>query len=283
MPKFDPSTLDLAPYRTLPTLTTTGSLALATSLVDRQPGKLPDYVKKAALRLIDAIGEMEHALTERLDRKADLGLERSFDVLVDRIWISLRGQLEFWQVYEHEGIELLSAEEQAEVEITQGRELSSVARELLARLFGDGVEFLQLTYPEQAMHMAARLRYIESRNLDDAFTTLVGVRTATLVRVCQGRYEAMVAARSAREGGVSIDLRPLHARLRNAVESYASLLLSTLWDGEDDWAKAVLAALRPLLVARQLAPRVVGADLDASLDAVDAGPVAEIDVVVPSE
>jgi hypothetical protein len=82
---------------------------------------------------------------------------------------------------------------------------------------------------------------------------------------------------------VSIDLRPLHARLRNAVESYASLLLSTLWDGEDDWAKAVLAALRPLLVARQLAPRVVGADLDASLDAVDAGPVAEIDVVVPSE
>ena len=69
MPNFDPSTIDLTPYRTLPTLTTTGSLALASSLVDRQPANLPDFVKKAAQRLIDAIGEMETALTERLDRK----------------------------------------------------------------------------------------------------------------------------------------------------------------------------------------------------------------------
>jgi hypothetical protein len=284
MSNFDPSILDLTPYRTLPTLTATGSLALASSLVDRQPADIPDYVSKAALRMIDAVGLLEQALTERLDRRADLGLERSFDVLVDRVWIGLRSHLEFWQLYEHEGIELLSPELQAEADVTKARELATIARELLDRLFGDGVDFLQLSYPEQAMHMAARLRYVESRGLDETLTVLVGARASTLVRVCQHRYEMMVAERSGREGGVMIDLRPLHAKLRGAVENYASLLLTTLYDRDEKWAQLVFAALRPIPVARQSVhrPAAEGQD-DGPSDAVDGGGVGEQAVVVESE
>jgi hypothetical protein len=244
---FDPSTLDLSGYRTMSVLTLTGSISIGKSLVDLRPLDIPPYVEKAADRLAAAVDEAEDALTDRLHRRADLGLERSFDILVDRIWISLRARLEFWSCYQHEGLGLLSAQAQVEVDVEGGRKLAVVAEELLARLFGDGVEFLRLPYPQQAAHMAARLRYVETRKLEAEFIELVGARSVTLAKVCQRRYEAMVAERSARDTTVSVDLRPLRAKIRTAAETYASLLLSTLHDGDEEWAKTVLTALRPML------------------------------------
>jgi hypothetical protein len=198
--------------------------------------------------LAEAVAEGEEGLTERLDGKADTALERAFDVLVDRIWAVLRARLEFWHCYNHEGIALLSDEEQAEVEIEKNRKLTEVAKELLARIFGEGVQFLQLSYPQQAAHMAARLRYIETRGLQAEFKELVGVAPATLVHVCQRRYEAMVVERVARDNAVNVDLRPLRAKIAWAAENYAATLLSTLPKGDEEWAKTVLAALQPMLV-----------------------------------
>jgi hypothetical protein len=228
-------------------LTLTGSISIGKSLVDLRPVDIPDYVEKAADKLAAAVEAAENALADRLDRRADLGLERSFDILVDRIWVSLRARLEFWSCYRHDGLGLLNADEHAKLDLENSRKLAVIAEELLARLFGDGVEFLRLPYPEQAAHMAARLRYVESRGLEDELGDLVDVRLITLAKICQRRYEAMVAERSARDTAVSIDLRPLRAKIRTAAENYASLLLSTLDDGDEEWAKTVLTALRPML------------------------------------
>jgi hypothetical protein len=249
---FDPSTLDLSSYRTMSVLTLTGSISVGKSLVDLRPVDIPDYVEKAADKLTAAVEAAENALTDRLDRRADLGLERSFDILVDRVWVSLRARLEFWACYRHEGLGLLGKDEQAELDIEGGRKHAAVAEELLARLFGDGVEFLRLPYPQQAAHMAARLRYVESRGLEQELAELVDERLVALARICQRRYEGMVAERSARDTAVSVDLRPLRARIRTAAENYASLLLSTLDDGDEEWAKAILTALRPMLTPGRL-------------------------------
>ncbi|KIG15128.1 hypothetical protein DB30_06036 [Enhygromyxa salina] len=211
------------------------------------PAGVPDHVNDAAQLLADAVDDAENALMERLDGKADAGLERSFDVLVDRVWVALRARLEFWQVYRHEGLDLLSAEELTTAKVEAHRKLSRVAEELLARLFGDGVDFLRVSYPQQAAHMAARLRYIESHGLQAEFVELVGAAPASLAQVCQRRYEAMVAARTARDNAVSVNLRPLRAKIRWAAENYASLLISTLPKGDAEWSETVLAALQPML------------------------------------
>jgi hypothetical protein len=248
---FDPSTLDLSGYRTMSVFTLSGSISVGKSLRDLQPFNLPDYVEKAADKLAIAVDEAEQALTVRLDQKADLGLERSFDTLVDRIWVMLRGRMEFWDCYTHEGVALLSEKEQIEADLEGGRKLATIAEELLARLFGDGVEFLRLPYPQQASHMAARLRYLETHGLEAEFAELVGTRPVALAKICQRRYEAMVSNRSARDTAVTVDLRPFRARIRSTAENYANLLLATLDGGDEEWAKIVLTALRPMLTPRR--------------------------------
>lgn len=129
---FDPTSIDLSSY-TMPILTTAGSLSLAKILIARQPANVPDYVMMASKRLAAAVAEVEAALIERLDRTADLGLERSFDLLVDRIWVVVRAQLAFWSLYHHEGMALLSAAQQAEAKIDDGRALATAADDLLAQ------------------------------------------------------------------------------------------------------------------------------------------------------
>ncbi len=248
---FDPISLNLARYRTLSVLTVTGTMSVGNSLFINRLPELPDFVENSAQKLGKRVAEGQDALTERLDRKADLGLERAFDLLVDRIWALLKARMEFWQCYTHQGISLLSAEEQDKAEVDKNRKLAAVATELLERLFGGGTEFLRMPYTQQASHMAARLNYIHSRGLSAEFVEIVGVRPAALVEICQRRYEAMVADRTARNDSVVVDLRPHRARVKHAAENYASLLLSTLDDGDADWAKAVLESLRPMLAVER--------------------------------
>lgn len=259
MAPIDIRIIDLAQYRTIPMLTVTGTISVTRSLVERSPPQLPDYVAASKKRLMSEIEHTQSAITTRLDDKFSLGAERSFDLLVDRVWGHLRSRLEFWGLYVHEGVDLFDQSERAELELDEGVALAQTAAQLLARLFGDGVEFLQMSYPEQAEHMAARLRYIEREGLGEVFEQLVGDHPALLMRICQRRYEAMVRERNSREGGVSVNLRLLREQLRRAAEDYASLLLSTIHEAEDDWITQVFAALKPMVVARNQARRGGGA------------------------
>lgn len=243
----------LARYRTTPVLSTTGTLSLAHSLIELRVAELPAYVGKAADRLVGVTEAVEAELTARLDGKADLRLERSFDLLVDRLWLALRSRLEFWQLYTHEGAELFSEAQREQLGLDEARELAALAEQLLARLFGEGADFLRLSYPQQAAHMAARLRYIEERGHGPGFEQLVGARAAALVKLCQARYAAMVTERDARPTQVNVNLRLLRDQLRRAIERYANLVLSIAEDEEvdDSLAQAALDSLHPMLAARE--------------------------------
>ena len=245
---FDPSTLgNLDRYRNLSVVTLTGTITVGEALLLAMPKQLPEHVVSAAGYLQSVIEEAEEGLTDRLDSKVDLALERAFDVLVDRVWAVLRARLEFWHCYTLPGIALLNDEEQAEAEVEKHRKLAALAKDLIARLFGKGLDFLRLPYPQQAVHMAARLRFIESRGYEDEFKELVGAAPATLAKVCQRRYEAMVKARAARDNAVIVNLKPLRAKVAWAAENYAAQLLGTLPNGDAEWAKVVLAALQPMV------------------------------------
>lgn len=240
----------LARFRTMSVLTLTGSISVGNALLQAMPDKLPVNAEAAAKLLAEAVSEAEEGLTNRLETKGDLALERAFDLLVDRIWVLLRARLEFWHCYNHAGIALLSKEEQEEAEIDKNRKLAESAKELLDRLFGDGIEFLKMSYPQQAAHMAARLRYIDSRGLGDDFKELVGQAPAVLVRVCQKRYDAMVAERTARDSAVNVDLRPLRTKLAWCAENYASALIGSVplkKKNKEEWLEIVIKALQPML------------------------------------
>jgi hypothetical protein len=228
-------------------ITLTGSITVGEALLDEMPDEVPESVEKAAKYLKSTIEQAQEGLTDRFDGKADTAIERAFDVLVDRIWIVLRARLEFWHCYTLPGVTMLSAEEQVEAEIDKNRKLAMVAKDLLARLFANGTDFLRLSYPQQAVHMAARLRYIDTRGLQEEFKELIGPAPVVLARVCQRRYESMVKARAARDTAVNVNLKPLRASVAWAVENYAAALLGTLPDGDAEWAKLVLAALQPMV------------------------------------
>lgn len=242
--------IDLGPYRTVPLLSATGTVSLGKSLLALRLPNTPAYVEKDTKKLELAIENAEAQFAERHDAGADLGLERSFDVLVDRIWVALRSRLQFWLNYDHEGIELFSDDERDELELAEARELAVVAAELLARVFGEGVEFLRLPYPRQAAEMASRLRYIETHGYGAVFEELVGARPAAFVKVCQRRYEAMVEQRDARPDGVTINLRLLRDDVKRAIERYANAVLTLIDDDDPEQSQAVLAALHPLIAVR---------------------------------
>jgi hypothetical protein len=194
----------------------------------------------------------EQAIVARLGDGVDLGLERSFDLLIDRLWLCMRSELEFWSIYHHDGIALFGPAQRAELDIDECRDLAAVAEDLRSRLFGgpDASDFLRLPYAQQASHMAGRLQLIKEKGLSATFEELVGARMVKLLHVSQQRYEEMVNARSARETGVVGNLHEHRVNLHRAIQLYALNVAGMLDDQEPDSATIVQRALLPLTLAR---------------------------------
>lgn len=271
MDKIEHRPVDLAPFRAMPLLTTRGSMSIARALVDGAPPGLPAYVDASRVRLIQRLERADKAMTARRKTTDNPKLERSFDLLVDHIWATLRGGLEFWRIYGHVGIGLFDADEQLELELEHKRELAEQAEDLLEHLFGDGLSFLRLSYPEQAEHMAERLRYIDDEGLSEVFVELVGEHSAALVRACQRRYEVMVRNRHQRKAGVRVNLRTVRESVRAAAEDYANLLLSTLHDADAERSAAVFAALEPMRSPRATLARAAEVDEELAAELDDSG------------
>jgi hypothetical protein len=243
--------IDIAALTTVPLLSAAGYVSLIKSLSEVQPKDPPKHVQKAVARMQASRGEAEQALDARLGGDVDVALERSFDLLVDRVWLFLRSQLEFWSIYEHDGIELFTEQQQAELDLEEYRALAKVADDLLDRLFGaEGSEFLRLPYMQQAAHMASRLRLIANKGLGESFEELVGARMVKLLTICQQRYEAMVNARTARESGVVADLREQRASMQRSIQLYAVAVLGMLDEDDPPTAEIVTHALAPIVVTR---------------------------------
>jgi hypothetical protein len=208
--------------------------------------------------------EAKQALVERLGDEVDTALERSFDNLVDHS--------EFWQLFNHPGLAMLTEGERNKLDLETCRELADVAGKLVERMFGlanGGTDFLRMAYPQQSAHMGSRLQLIDAHGHAQSFAEeLVIGRTATFVAICQARYEAMVKDRASRDGGPSTDLRELRTSLRRTIRLYANTVTGMLDEKDQDSPVVVHRALVPIVAAypqvrRAQAGAVEGSDAPA--------------------
>jgi hypothetical protein len=183
----------------------------------------------------------------------------------------MRGQLEFWQLFNHPGLSMLTEADRSKLDLETCRELADVAGMLVERMFGmanGGTDFLRMAYPQQSAHMGSRLQLIDAQGHTQSFAEeLVIGRTATFVSICQGRYEAMVKDRASRDGGQATDLRELRTSVRRTIRLYANTVTGMLDEQDQASPLVVHRALYPIVAAY---PQVRRAQADASADESDA-------------
>lgn len=217
----------------------------------------PDVDSEAVAQILAKLGfqvdQSRDVLTRRL-RQANpklLAQLQLFDRALDVLWYAFEYRLGSYEIYAHEGLDLLPAPLEEQVKLEQLRSRAARAAELHARLFGDGgVEFVRRPYFEQAESMATVLRLIDEDELGEELEELVGPELLRLLRACQIHYEDLLDARFARQRGVSENLRVHGNRLRRLLHRYRNALVG--WVDEDDPASVEIAwvALQPLLTLR---------------------------------
>jgi hypothetical protein len=248
------SVLDLSVYYPLPLLTTEGYVSLTNTMLDVAPTAPPAHVQLAADLLIKVLSEVEIGLVSRIDEDLSTRLDRAFDIFVDGVWLEMRERLLFFAYYKHEGTAKFTEEDRIALDFETRVDHARAADMILNRLFSEGTDFLRERFPQQATHMAARLDWVESKQLEDQLAELVTPEFVTLLKVSQNRYEAMVNERSSRDGKSVADLQALRHKLRVQLYAYAGAI-GSMYDGTPEAAKVVETALRPILVVRAQARR----------------------------
>jgi hypothetical protein len=275
------SMIDITPYQSCPQLPTEGTLSLGQDLIDAQPPELPPYAVKLAKRLAATVAETEEALVIRVEEAAgiDLAAEGKFDTVLDRFWKATRGRVDYWQLHEQEGLELLDPSEQAEMKLEQKRKLAKAARDLDKHLFGvEGLDFTRRPYPQQATLMASRLEFIQTSEHREIYIEVLGEELFESLVVMQGRYEAMVRARSKRDASSLANLRELRHQLQRVILRYASGIVSMLDEDEPDSGAIVVDALQPMVNARVRRARGSVVEDEVAEDEVAEDEVAEDEV-----
>jgi hypothetical protein len=243
-------TFDLSLYFPIPLLTTESYVSLTKDLQRAAPSQPPPHVTKALQSMAATLVEVKAGLVSRIDKDLPASLQRAFDIFVDRVWNEVRVRLEFYDIYNYEGIQKLTEAERMSIDYDTQLERSRTAATIHARLFGDGTDFLRSKYPQQATQMATRLEWLESKQLDTELADLVGHELVDLLKVCQVRYEAMISERSTRDGKSSADLRELRNKLRMQIYAYCGAVGSMLDPDSPASLEQVEAALRPVLSYR---------------------------------
>lgn len=260
--------IDITPYQTTPLLPTEATLTLGLDLHSCMPANAPEHVQKAGKRMLNTANEIKQVFITRVELAGiELGMQSLFDNAVDRFWVALRRQCSLYMIYAHEGLDMLSDEEQAQIDLADKREKAELARELDKHLFGiDGLKFLGKPWNEQVVLMGSRLAFIAASDKVSAFEAVIGPDLLNTLNVLQGRYEAMVRDRSSRDDE-GANIKALRHTLQRHISLYASAVLSLLDDDEPDSIEMVLDALRPMVNARsgrRTKPAAASADSSAA-------------------
>jgi hypothetical protein len=250
-------TFDPSPYQRTPRLSVMRALALGRALLELRPESGSSQLDRIADKLERLVSEGEATLTTRRRESipADHAIEITLDGAADALWTTLRNGLDHWSVFEHPGlVGMLQAHgrrSSTAVALAQARKKAERARELSGRLFGaDGLAFLRLPYPEQALSMASILRLIEEDGLAPSIDALAGPEVMVALVACQVQYEAMVKTRMSRVGRKSAHLGQLRGKLQRAIARYTNAVLTLLDEDEPESLDVVLTALQPVEVLR---------------------------------
>jgi hypothetical protein len=248
---IDIASIDFTQYQTTPLLPVEATLTLGLDLHEGKPPGAPPQVEKAAKRMLNTANEIKQELVARVELAGfNFGMQVAFDIVCDRFWVAVRQQFLYWMNYAHDGLDLLSEEEQDKIDLEDKREKAELARELDKHLFGiDGLNFLRKPFNQQVALMASRLSFITASEKFSGYHEVIGAELFNTLNVVQGRYEAMVRDRSSRDDD-GANLRLLRHNLQRHISLYAGAVLSMIDEDEPDSIELVLSALRPMVNVR---------------------------------
>ena len=249
------SSFDLSLYYPIPALDTEGLGALAKVLLGNRPEPSTPTIEQTAERLAAALAATEQALVDRIEQELGHRRLRVFDLFTGIVWDELDSRLSAHAIYLHEAVDQLDEADRELLDVDARTDLARRAAKVHAKLFGEGKLFLRSPYPQQAMQMAARLRWVASKADEFDLAELVGAELVTLLDRCQVRYEALVDERSHDTGRVVSDLRELRSTLSRCLSSYIAAVGATADEANLASIARVEQALRPVLVARAHARR----------------------------
>ncbi len=253
MDASDLEDFDARNYQTLPRLPLVGLLALARELVEGMPKPAAEQVLDAALRVRTELQELEAGIVKwrQVASEATLAEESALDGFVDGLWASLQMRLESWATYERAELLSLSTLRRGKVDYERYIAAAQRARSILETIFGDeGTNFIRGSYAEQASSMAGILKIIDDEALDEAIDSLVGPDLLASLRDCQGRYEAMVSARTTRETSLGLSLRKIAEHLRWELNLFVIHVIGSIDRSNPASTARVKACLQPILDAR---------------------------------
>ena len=263
---------------------------LAKTLLRDMPESANGPVEKTAAKMKAQIELIEDDFSARMRAKNArlIARELQFDRATDALWILLRVLLDrYARAYGHSGLELLSPERQAEIELPKLRALASRAASLHGQLFAaDGTQFTRSAFTAQVESMATLLRIIEEDELGEGIASIAGPQLLPTLKACQAQYEEMVGDRMRRDMGVAANFSQHLARLRWLIDRYKNAVETLYDEDEPETLEVVEQALRPLLMLSALMARSGGStELDEELEAelVEAEIFDEIEAAAAAE
>jgi hypothetical protein len=210
--------------------------------------------------------------------------ESELDVVVDALLYIVRDRIGHWQVFERPGVRrLIAAQKPGGFDFEACAEQAQRARAIGELLLARGLDFTKRPYVDQAEAMRTLDEIITREQLGEDLEQLVGVEHMGALRAAQAEYYDMVAARTLRTRGSSVNLSELNARLKLAIERYLITVLASVRDDDPDHLAQIQAALRPVDALRELLvrERAGGSSGSVSEDGgADAGVEAGVDPAI---
>jgi hypothetical protein len=251
---FDPSKYIILPR-------TTGTRYLTVSRLLRQYAPAPPRSED----LERALGYLESTETTVTDayvaRHREYGpsiaaQDSELDVVVDALLYIVRDRIEHWQVFERPGVRrLIAAQKPGGFDFEACAQRAQRARAIGELLLARGLDFTKRPYVDQAEAMRTLDEIVTREQLGEDLEQLVGVEHIGALRAAQAEYYDMVAARTLRARGSTVNLSELNARLKLAIERYLIAVLASIRDDDPDSVEQVQAALRPVDALRELLAR----------------------------
>lgn len=247
-------------------------LSLARLLVRHQPQQATPEVEQAGKHLAETVETVTQAFVERhREYGASVAAEEvELDAVMDALWYILRDRVQHWEVFDRPAVRRIAA-----IEPTDGFDFGACieqaadAARVRSLLLEQGLEFLRLSYAEQAEHMLTLWTMIEQEKLEPVLTELIGAEFFGALSAWRVRYDQMIERRTARAQGSAINLRALGLQLNRVIQIYVIALLAMIRDDDPENVELIRTALRPIDALREQLERerarnqaAGGADLD---------------------
>lgn len=221
--------LSITDYATAPRTSVSSAVSLGIALLTVVPKHAPQAVRFAATRLRGAVVDLQGEWGRELAEATSDTLPRDADLRIDRVIRATSMRIEAYA--------LLAPEHVPQAE---------PAKAVSARLFPQGLRFINLPYPEQWAHCQRLLETIDNdEQLAADLDALVGEPILTELRAAQAAYGDALGITSERTTPVVVPLIDRLNVVRAAIVGYA-LQIVAMQDADPERIADARRALAPI-------------------------------------